>query len=48
MTASSKNTSNPLFKGDNSFNRGCCNYRGQGYGRGNNRGQGRDVGNKFD
>ena len=48
MSVSSADTSNPQFKGDNSFNRGRGNYRGRGYGRGNNRGQGRGVGNKFE
>ena len=48
VAASSADTSNPQFKGDNSFNRDCGNYRGRGYGRGNNRGQGRGVGKKFD
>ena len=48
VTASSADTSNPQFKGDNSFHRGRGNYRGRGYGRENNRGQGRDVGNTFD
>ena len=32
VTASSADTSNPQFKGDNSFNRGRGNYRGRGYG----------------
>ena len=48
VSASSADTTNPQFKGDDSFNRGRGNHRGRSYGRGNNRGQGRGFGNKFD
>ena len=48
VTASSVDTGNPQFKGDNSFNKVRGNNRGQGYGRGNNRDQGRGIRNKFD
>ena len=47
MFASSADTSNPQFKGENSFNRGRGNYLVRGYGKGNNRSQGRCVGNTF-
>ena len=48
VNASSADTTNPQFKGDNSFNRSRGNCRRRGYGRGNNRGEGRGAGNKFD
>ena len=44
VSASSADTSNPQFKGDNSFNRGRGIYRGRGYGRENNRGLDRGFG----
>ena len=48
VSASSADTIDPQFKADNSFNRGCGSHRGRRYDIGNNRGQGRGVGNKFD